>query len=261
MKIKMISTLLVALFFLTSCDPISNTTNNTNKSQESSDVKITSIEITENQISLVEGKSVKLIYKISPTNTTENYFLSTSNKYVATIDGYGTITGVSTGSAIIKIYNSSNTIYDTCSVNVAQKIYSIKDNIIKDNFESCINDLFYLRDNTGAIVTNSALGVKIVVAKIKFNNKRSSSVYTSSGYFSLINNSNQHNNITYNKLCYDPEGVVFSLNGEQYMAPGTSRTMYVAFYDFSDALSNYRINCDNNYDYDFDVSFLSSEIR
>ena len=262
MKVKSFTILMVVLFVFSSCDQITSTNDspNTNDSPKvNSNIPITAINIAENSISIVEGKSLKLEYSVSPTNTTENYYLSTSNKYVATIDSYGMITGISTGNAIIKIYNSQNTIYDLCTVIVNPKTYYVKEKIIKNNFESYISDVFYLRNEDGSLYKNY-MKTNIIVIKILFTNNRLKSVPIAPSFFTLINNYDQHNHCY--SYGYDPDGKFVSLNDRFDMVSGTSRTMYFAFCDYSEIVnSNYRINCENNHNYDFNVSFSLSEIR
>ena len=255
MKIKIILLMLVICLFY-GCD---QSTSSNNSIKENNSIPITTISITDDSISLIEGDCLALNYSVLPINNTEEYYLSTSNKYIATIDGYGMITGISTGNAIIKIYNSQNTIYDLCTVIVNPKTYYVKEKIIKNNFESYISDVFYLRNEDGSLDKNY-MKTNIIVIKILFTNNRLESVPIDPSFFTLINNYDQHNHCY--SYGYDPDGKFVSLNDRFDMVSGTSRTMYFAFCDYSEIVnSNYRINCENNHNYDFNVSFSLSEIR
>lgn len=223
------------------------------------DVSITSISITSDTLTMEEGETQQLNYSVLPSNRTETFYLSTTNKFVVQIDGNGIITAVAPGTAVIKIYNSSNTIFDTCTVIVNPKTYYVKEKIIKNNFESYISDVFYLRNEDGSLDKNY-MKTNIIVIKILFTNNRLESVPIAPSFFTLINNYDQHNHCY--SYGYDPDGKFVSLNDRFDMVSGTSRTMYFAFCDYSEIVnSNYRINCENNHNYDFNVSFSLSEIR
>lgn len=224
------------------------------------DIPIQSISILDDTLSITEGQSVQLSYTVSPPDRTETYYLSTTNKFVATINGSGLISGISPGTAIIRVYNENNTIFDTCTVTVKSQTYSINENITKNGFTTCVERAFYVRTSTGALAVDASTGANIIVAQVKYTNNSSGSVYVSPIDFALTNGSIQSDYTYYSGLLYTPEIKGFTSNESMSISTGIIHTMYVVFKGKVFSTNNYSI-VNDDYDYPFIVSFSGSQIQ
>ncbi|MBP2690614.1 MAG: Ig-like domain-containing protein [Muribaculaceae bacterium] len=81
-------------------------------------VPIESIKLSQSEISLEKGESVTLTATILPENATNKYLSwQSSNENVATVDGSGKVTIVSSGSAVISAYAVDGSgVYASCTV-------------------------------------------------------------------------------------------------------------------------------------------------
>jgi hypothetical protein len=232
----------------------------TDSTDSNKDVSITSISITSDILTMEEGETKQLNYSVLPSNRTETFYLSTSNKYVVQIDGNGVLSAIAPGTAIIKIYNASNTIFDTCTVTVTSHVYSIGDTITSSGFTSKINRVFYARNSAGVKQVDSSTGANIIVAQVAYTNNTGSSVYVFNSDMALVNNTTQSDATTYSGYIYDPEGNLVVFTSYKSMTTGTAFTQNVAFQGQTFTTTNYKIVNDDSA-HPFIVEFVQTEIE
>lgn len=123
---------------------------------------ITNIVLDKNDITLVEGESIKINANIEPSDTTDSLDLGwmSNNNDVATVDESGMITAISQGSTTI-IVSSVNGVQSQITVNVTKRRIPISDIVVdKDDVELFIGDSIKINtsiipnDTTDEIVLN-----------------------------------------------------------------------------------------------------------
>lgn len=88
-------------------------------------VPVTSILITQSDLTLSVGESVSLKTKVSPSNTTEHsYKWTSSNTSVATVSSSGVVTAKKIGSALITVTTSNNKVA-ICDIEVKAKAVAV----------------------------------------------------------------------------------------------------------------------------------------
>lgn len=88
-------------------------------------VQVSSIEISDDNVSIAVGKGLSLVAVIQPDNASDKSIVwSTSDPTIATVDEYGVVTAVGVGSATITA-RSSNGKSSSCIVTVLQPVESV----------------------------------------------------------------------------------------------------------------------------------------
>ena len=86
-----------------------------------SDVEVDSIKLSNTSLTLTKAGSKVLTYRVSPSDANiRKIYWSTSNKFVATVDKYGVVRGISEGSAVITL-RTENGKTSKCNVTVIKK--------------------------------------------------------------------------------------------------------------------------------------------
>ncbi len=85
-------------------------------------IRVTSVELDEDELSLNPDKSYKLTATVLPENATnKNVTWSSSNKSIATVDQSGNVTAKALGNATITVTTEDGGYTDTCEINVTEK--------------------------------------------------------------------------------------------------------------------------------------------
>ena len=104
---------LILLFFvLKSCS--------SNETKDNDELAITSVDLAKSSTVLTVGEEEKLSYAIIPANTNEGTRWITNNSSVATVDNYGNVKAISTGTAIITLVSDKG-VSDYTVVRVVSK--------------------------------------------------------------------------------------------------------------------------------------------
>lgn len=86
-------------------------------------IKVKSIKLNINQVSMLVGESVNLKVTFTPANTTQKKLTyATGNKAIASIDVNGKITAVGTGTTIITVSTPNKAVYAKCTVTVTKPV-------------------------------------------------------------------------------------------------------------------------------------------
>ena len=104
---------LILLFFvLKSCS--------SSETKDNDELAITSVDLAKSSTVLTVGEEEKLSYAIIPANTNESTRWITNNSSVATVDNYGNVKAISTGTAIITLVSDKG-VSDYTVVRVVSK--------------------------------------------------------------------------------------------------------------------------------------------
>ena len=104
---------LILLFFvLKSCS--------SSETKDNDELAITSVDLAKSSTVLTVGEEEKLSYAIIPANTNEGTRWITNNSSVATVDNYGNVKAISTGTAIITLVSDKG-VSDYTVVRVVSK--------------------------------------------------------------------------------------------------------------------------------------------
>ena len=104
--------LLAALFATVSCDIIP-------KTDHQAFIETTGVSFDKTSLTIYPGDWVKIEATVSPSDATSTYKIWTSsNDKVATVDGWGRVSGVAPGECIIKAKTDSGACIDSCKVTV-----------------------------------------------------------------------------------------------------------------------------------------------
>lgn len=87
-------------------------------------VSATSVSLNKNSSALAVGKTDSLIAAMNPTNSTDAVTWSSSNAKVASVDGFGNVTGITTGAAKITATTESG-VSDSCTYSVTNNPISV----------------------------------------------------------------------------------------------------------------------------------------
>lgn len=231
------------------------------------DIPLVSIDIFDNDVTLIEGETITIDVGITPINATELLYYSYSTIYldVSMTDKVLTITGVKSGSSNVTIKNENASILSSIKVTVIPRQYAINEQILNLNgLSAVVENVFHRRSSTSEIYSNSSFfpGQILLIAKIIFDNNSASSKYVSSSYFGLTNGYHQINTINYLNN-YDQNGNSISTNVSQTIQSGARYTMYIGFEPTDTSLlleDEYILNFDN-ISLAFKVKFIGEEVE
>lgn len=98
-------------------------TGNSNQNPPATTIEVTSISLTKEKLTLVEGEDEKLIVNFDPVDATDKTITWTTNdKTVATVSDKGVVTALKEGTAVIKATSKSGSKEATCVVTVNKKV-------------------------------------------------------------------------------------------------------------------------------------------
>ena len=149
----------------------------------SAEVAATDFTLSESEVSIYKTQTYTLTVEFSPSNTTDRTLSwSSNNTSVATVNGYGVVTGVAPGTATITASKEigGNTISRTCTVTVLNNVaahagtlgdpYSVNDAIN-------VAQGFFTEDSHGNPVVSTGAYVKGIVTNLSYKTTTSISFW------------------------------------------------------------------------------------
>ena len=105
---------MLSLFALSACTPANNSSSNSSQNNNSSSTtkisensstgeNVTSVQVSESDITLVEEESVYIEATALPSSASQEFVFSSANPNVATVDPMGEIVAIEEGSTTIKV--------------------------------------------------------------------------------------------------------------------------------------------------------------
>lgn len=120
---------------LVSCGPTSPTEPSTSGPSTPEVVDVTSVGASIDKNTIKIGETAKITVEVSPSNATDKSYRFEATSDIVTVSNDGTVTGVATGSATIKVISNSNT-DKFATVDIIVKDSNDKSNLSFDEFTS-----------------------------------------------------------------------------------------------------------------------------
>lgn len=97
-----------------------------NEEKSKKEIALNKIALNLTSASITVGKTIKLVANIEPLNATNNSVIwKSSNLEIATVDNNGTVTGRTSGTAVITVSSSAKNVENLCNIKVNDVKYEI----------------------------------------------------------------------------------------------------------------------------------------